>query len=119
MGDEKYVWLVLGSVIATLIPSIFYGGLRTCSRVYTTLHGAFLQYTHNKWTVSEQHLERADNLLESMPRHLEQIGLCTGRFIGRYDVNPDMRDNIQWGFIRIPTKSWILWSLTTLQCEAI
>jgi hypothetical protein len=63
--------------------------------------------------LSEHRFSNVSNLV-SITRILKLLGLDTNRYLWQHDANADTGDAMMVGLIRLPTRSWFLWSLAML-----
>ncbi len=52
--------------------------------------------------------------IAAITRIVKQLGLRTYRFRWHHDANADTGDAYQVGTVRLPTRSWFLWTLSVI-----
>ena len=108
MSDDNAVyWLILGTGISTLVSAVFYIIQGACSQVLHNLRAHCWQYLASRLDVRAESFEKLSNGVV-YPRILQQLGLNSYKVIYLHDANAQTGDCVQWGWMRLPTKSWML-----------
>ena len=106
-------WLLLGSVICVLTPTVLHLWNSMWGRLYSGFHSWLFQVVAGRFDISEHRFENVGNIA-SVTKILRQLGLRTHRHVWHHDANADTGDSLQVGTIRLPTQSWLLWTLALL-----
>ena len=107
--NQNVQWLMLGSMF-----SLFSSALWYCwHRCYSGLRSCVFQFVAHKFDLAEHKF--GTNNIVVITRLLKQIGLDTKRYVWQHDANAETGDSMMVGMIRLPTRSWFMWSLALLE----
>ena len=107
--DPTLRWLLIGSVfsVGTFFLWFVWG------RFTRSIHGCLFQFLSEKFNLSEHRFSNVSNLV-AITKILNLMGLGTNRYLWQHDANAATGDAMMVGYIRLPTRSWLRWSVAIL-----
>ena len=100
-------WLVLTASISNLTAAILYLFQKSCGQFWGNISSVCYQKFAAPLDLREDTFDKVTNLY-IFPRLFEQLRLVTFRSVWIHDANAQTGDRIQWGWFRLPTKSYML-----------
>ena len=100
-------WLILATSISSVTTAILYLFQRSCGEFWGNISRVCFQNFCASCDLREETFHQVTNLLV-FPRILQQLQLHSFKAIWNHDANAQTRDCVQWGWIRLPTKSYVL-----------
>ena len=100
-------WLILATSISSVTTAILYLFQRCCGEFWGNISSVCFQNFCASFDLREETFHQVTNLLV-FPRILQQLQLQSFKAIWNHDANAQTRDCVQWGWIRLPTKSYVL-----------
>ena len=108
MPNEVAVyWLIVGTGISTIVSGLYYMIQGACSKIFHNLGAHYWQQLAARLDLRAESFEKLSNGVV-YPRILLQLGLKSYKVVYLHDANAQTGDCVQWGWMRLPTKSWIL-----------
>ena len=83
------------------------------NRFSRSLHSHVFQHAAAVFALSSHSLQQVNNIV-TIARILDQLGLRTHTYLWHHDANIDGDDSIMTGYVRLPSKTWLLWWLSVL-----
>ena len=111
--NSAVYWLILATSISSLTSAIFYIFQRSCSTCWGNISSICFQKFAECLEIREETFHEVTNL-NSFPRMLQQLQLQSFMVIWKHDANAQTGDFLQFGWIRLPTKSYVLFFLSVL-----
>ena len=105
-GSSGIWWLILGTSTGTVTSAILYGAGSFLMGLTSSIKDIVFQYIAQRFDISEHTFVRLSNMT-TLPRLLEQLGLRTFRYMWLHEANAAANDSVQYGYIRMPTKSYL------------
>ena len=100
-------WLILVTSISSVTSALLYLFQRCCGNCSGNIANVCFQIFANSLEVREETLYQVTNLL-TLPRIFHQLELQTFKVIWNHDANAQTGDFVQYGWLRLPTKSYVL-----------
>ena len=111
--DEVAVyWLVIATSISALTSAVLYILGRCCAGFASNVGSVCFQAFAKRLDIREETFNQVTNLLV-IPRLLSKLQIRSYRVVWTHDANAQTGDFVQWGWMRIPSKSWVLSLLST------
>ena len=111
MSFEGIQYLILGTIVGGTASSVLHSLTKVASDILWATRECVFQYVAPRFGISEEYFSAVANL-STMARILKELGLRTHRHTWLHDANPDAGDSTQYGFLRLPTRSWTLKALS-------
>ena len=105
-------WLVIATSISALTSTALYILGRCCSGLCSNIGSVCFQAFAKRLDIREETFYQVTNLLV-IPRLLAELQMQSYRVAWTHDANAQTGDFVQWGWMRIPSKSWVLSLLST------
>ena len=99
--------MVLGTVISSLTSTLFYLLQSTFGKCWGNVQNICWQKMSRLLDLREESFSQLTNGV-IFPRMLQQLGLNSYRVVWLHDANAQTGDCVQWGWIALPTKSYLL-----------
>ena len=106
-NNEAIYWLILVTSISSMTSGLLYWFQRCCGNCWGNIGNVCYQTFAPSLEIREETLDRVTNLY-TIPRILQQLGLQTFKVIWNHDANAQAGDCVQYGWLRLPTKSYVL-----------
>ena len=107
MHDAAIYWLVVATGLSSVTSTILYLFQRCCGQFWGNVSSVCWQRFAASLELREDVLDQVTNLWV-FPRIFQQLGLDTRKVTWKHDANAQTGDCVQWGWLRIPTKSYLL-----------
>ena len=107
VDNSAIYWLILATGISGLTSSLLYLCQRSCTDYWHNVGSICWQRLSSLAGLREETFQQVTNLL-IFPRIFEQLGLQTFQMIWKHDANAQTRDCVQWGWFRLPSKSFVI-----------
>ena len=105
-------WLVIATSISALTSTALYILGRCCAGFCSNVSSVCFQAFAKRLDIREETFYQVTNLLV-IPRLLSNLQMQSYRVVWTHDANAQTGDYVQWGWMRIPSKSWVLSLLST------
>ena len=100
-------WLILATSISSVTTAILYLLQRCCGEFWGNICSVCFQNFAASLDLREETFHQVTNLL-IFPRIFQQLQLQTFKVVWNHDANAQTGDCVQWGWLRLPTKSYVL-----------
>ena len=100
-------WLVLATSISSVTTAILYLFQRCCGNCWRNIGAVCFQRFATSLELREETFKHVTNLV-IFPRLFQQLQLETFKVVWHHDANAQTGDFVQWGWFRLPTKSYFL-----------
>ena len=100
-------WLILATSISSVTTAILYLFQRCCGEFWGNISSVCFQNFAASLEIREGTFHQVTNLL-IFPRIFQQLQLDTFKDMWIHDANAQTGDCVQWGWFRLPTKSYVL-----------
>ena len=100
-------WLILATSISSVTTAILYLFQRCCGQFWSNISSVCFQNFAAVLELREETFNQVTNLL-IFPRIFQQLQLQTFKVVWNHDANAQTGDFVQWGWFRLPTKSYLL-----------
>ena len=104
MESSDIWWLVVVSVTSAITTALLHAIAGFVKSVKATIKLWIFQYLAERFDVSSHTFSQLNNG-STMPRLLEQIRLRSWQYMWVHEANAASKDSVQYGYIRLPTKS--------------
>ena len=100
-------WLILAASISSVTSAILYLFQKCCGQVWGNINSVCFQSFATSLELRDETFHQVTNLL-IFPRIFQQLELQTFKVIWNHDANAQTGDFVQWGWFRLPTRSYLL-----------
>ena len=100
-------WLILATSISSVTSALLYLFQRCCGNCWGNIGNVWFQFFASSLELREETFYQVTNLL-TLPRIFQQLELQTFRVVWNHDANAQTGDFVQYGWLRLPTKSYAL-----------
>jgi len=100
-------WLILTTSVSSVTTAILYLFQYCFGQFWGNISSVCFQNFAASLELREERFNQVTNLL-IFPRIFEQLQLHTFKVIWNHDANAQTGDFVQWGWLRLPTKSYLL-----------
>ena len=100
-------WLILATSISSVTTAMVYLFKKCCGQIWANIGSICFQNFAASLELREETFKQVTNLL-IFPRIFQQLQLQTFKVIWNHDANAQTGDFVQWGWMRLPTKSYLL-----------
>ena len=100
-------WLILATSISSITTAVLYLFQKCCGNCWSNVGSVCFQTFANVLELDEETFYKVTNLL-TLPRIFEQLELQTFKVVWNHDANAQTGDYVQYGWLRLPTKSYVL-----------
>ena len=100
-------WLILATSISSVTTALLYLFQRCCGNCWGNIGNVCFQIFATVLELREETFYQVTNLL-TFPRIFQQLGLQTFKVVWNHDANAQTGDFVQYGWLRLPTKSYVL-----------
>ena len=107
MDNAAVYWLIFATSISSLTTTVFYLFQKCCGNFWTNVSNVCFQNFAACLGLREETFHEVTNLC-TIPRIFEQLHLHTFKVMWIHDANAQTGDCVQWGWFRLPTKSYAL-----------
>ena len=107
MDNAAVYWLIFVTSVSSITSTVLYLFQKCCGNFCTNVHNICFQKVAACLGIREETFHVVTNLW-SIPRIFEQLHLRTFKVMWIHDANTQTGDCVQWGWFRLPTKSYVL-----------
>ena len=107
--DSSIHFLVMGSVFSVVTSVLWF----LWNRCYTSMDSCIFTFVSRKFSLSKHHLRNVTNIA-AITRLLAQLELDTHSYLWQHDANVEAEDKTMVGYVRLPTRTWLLWLMAML-----
>ena len=100
-------WLILATSISSITTAVLYLFQKCCGNCWSNVGSVCFQTFATFLDLHEETFYQVTNLL-TLPRILQQLELQTFKVVWNHDANAQTGDYVQYGWLRLPTKSYVL-----------
>lgn len=100
-------WLILATSISSMTTAVLYLFQKCCGTCWGNMGHVFFQFFARSLELREETFYRVTNLL-IFPRIFQQLELQTFKVVWNHDANAQTGDFVQYGWLRLPTRSYVL-----------
>ena len=100
-------WLILATSISSVTTALLYLFQRCCGNCWGNIGNVCFQIFATVLELREETFYQVTNLL-TFPRIFQQLELQTFKVVWNHDANAQTGDFVQYGWLRLPTKSYVL-----------
>ena len=100
-------WLILATCISSVTSALLYLFQRCCGNCWGNIGNVCFQLFANSLDLKQETFYQVTNLF-TFPRLFQQMELHTYKVVWNHDANAQTGDFIQYGWLRLPTKSYVL-----------
>ena len=106
-NDSAVYWLILATSISSITTAVLYLFQKCCGQFWGNIGNVCFQSFAARLELREETFNQVTNLL-IFPRLFQQLQLQTFKVIWNHDANAQTGDFVQWGWLRLPTRSYFL-----------
>ena len=106
-NDFAIYWLILATSISSITTAVLYLFQKCCGQFWGNISSVCFQRFAACLELREESFNEVTNLL-IFPRIFQQLHLQTFKVIWNHDANAQTGDFVQWGWFRLPTRSYLL-----------
>ena len=107
LDNSGVFWLSLVTIVTSLLSTVLYLFQKCCGQCWGNISNVCYQKCAKALKLRQSTLNEVTNLY-SLPRIFQQLGLETMQDIWNHDANAQTGDAVQWGWLRLPSKSFAL-----------
>ena len=107
MDNAAVYWLILATSITSVTSAILFLLQKCCGEFWGNMHALCFQKFAAMLELRAETFREVTNM-STFPRILGQLGLETFQVTWLHDANAQTGDYLQWGWLRLPTKSYII-----------
>ena len=100
-------YVVCMGIMTTCVTSFLFLCQKCCGVICANIGSVFFQLLAERLDLYEEDFKETTNL-NAIPRIFDQLGLRTRRRVWMHEANAQTGDGQQWGWLRLPTKSYWL-----------
>ena len=106
--DDRFIqWWILSICVSSVITTGLYLLQRCGGNCLQNVVAVLFQYFAAKLEIREETFNQVTNQL-TFPRMLQQLELQSFRVLWMHDANAQTGDYVQWGWFRLPTRSYMI-----------
>ena len=105
--NEAIYWLIAATSISSVTSALIYLCQKCCGQCWQNIGNVGFQVFAAWLGLREETLYDVTNLL-SIPCIFQQLGLRTFKVVWHHDANAQTGDCVQYGWFRLPTRSYVL-----------
>jgi hypothetical protein len=106
-NNAAVYWLILATSISGVTSTFLYLLSRCCGTCWSNIGSIGFQSFASSLDLREESFNQVTNLF-IFPRIIQQLQLKTFKVAWNHDANAQTGDYVQWGWLRLPTKSYVL-----------
>ena len=105
--NSAVFWLILATSISSITSALLYLLQGCCGQFWHNVNSICFQHFARSLEIRKEYFHQTTNLL-TLPRILQQLQLQSFQVIWNHDANAQTGDCVQWGWIRLPSRSYFL-----------
>ena len=107
MDNDAVYWLIIATSISSVTSALLFLFQKCCGQFWGNVDALWFQRFAAWLELRSETFQEVTNLF-TFPRIFRQMGLDTFQVVWMHDANAQTGDFIQWGWLRLPTKSYVI-----------